>query len=671
MLALALASVVALLARADDGAGADDASRIRAASLQRLASDASARGRALWGAIDSPAGVHPTPDEAAAFAGALTDEGLESMSRADATGSVHWLERASAWAEFADDSVRATVHDWRGQVLAGSDRASEARVEFAAALAWFRGAGDPRALSRCLRHTAWSEYRAGNAKACVASLAEQGAVLAAAARAGIDLPLLEDRRDNAFVSALVALDARDVGAARREIARFITEDRRAAKAATPQVLLEADVRRPVSRGELAARLLAWTDTPALEAEAFTLATALIENERARVLLTMLAARGAPAPHAEATIEELPPLGDGVAELRWFAAPVRGIEHMLLLARCAGRRCFADLGARSAIESLVSDYRAKHFAPEASLAPPAEFERDSLAVARAVLGPALEFFGGDAPPRRVIVMPEGAIGRLPFATLVLRERDGGGGYESLRFLVRSAAVVVVPSRAVLRSLSPPCAEDGVLFLATPELWFSNVEGAAVARLHRRVRFLDGDDASAAQVGAALRAESFGWLHLGCHAEADPRLANRSVLVLRSARAGREPEAADRLSAADVARLPLTPGARVVLSACGTATGDLHRGEGVLGVWRAFLAAGASSVIATLEDVDDRSAATVTVRMHEAAASGLPLAEALRAAQAAWLDGSARPVFPRGSAIDDPCHPSLWGAWVCVGNDGGPF
>jgi CHAT domain-containing protein len=59
----------------------------------------------------------------------------------------------------------------------------------------------------------------------------------------------------------------------------------------------------------------------------------------------------------------------------------------------------------------------------------------------------------------------------------------------------------------------------------------------------------------------------------------------------------------LTAEDVAGLSLPQTRLVVLSACETSLGDVHRGEGVLGLRRAFGMAGAQNVVSTLWKVDD--------------------------------------------------------------------
>ena len=75
-----------------------------------------------------------------------------------------------------------------------------------------------------------------------------------------------------------------------------------------------------------------------------------------------------------------------------------------------------------------------------------------------------------------------------------------------------------------------------------------------------------------------------------------------------------------------------GARlVVLSACETAVGPTIGQEGVLNVARAFLAAGASSVMMTLWPVSDATSAALMRQFYEHLARGDDVSEALRASK----------------------------------------
>jgi len=94
--------------------------------------------------------------------------------------------------------------------------------------------------------------------------------------------------------------------------------------------------------------------------------------------------------------------------------------------------------------------------------------------------------------------------------------------------------------------------------------------------------------------------------------------------------------------------------VVLSACETGLGAEVRGEGLVGLTRAFQVAGARSVVASQWRVSDRSTASLMVAFHESLKAGVPKDEALRLAMA--------------KVAKDPvtADPYFWAAFLLVGD-----
>jgi CHAT domain-containing protein len=140
--------------------------------------------------------------------------------------------------------------------------------------------------------------------------------------------------------------------------------------------------------------------------------------------------------------------------------------------------------------------------------------------------------------------------------------------------------------------------------------------------------------------------------------DPLL--RSGLALAGANTWRArgvlpPEAEDGiLNAADVSQLDLGATDLAVLSACETGLGELRRGDGVYGLRRAFVVAGAKTLVMSLWKVPDRETAKLMATFYERLASGLPRSQALREAQLAVRAERADPYF--------------WGAFICQGDPG---
>lgn len=94
--------------------------------------------------------------------------------------------------------------------------------------------------------------------------------------------------------------------------------------------------------------------------------------------------------------------------------------------------------------------------------------------------------------------------------------------------------------------------------------------------------------------------------------------------------------------------------VVLSACETGLGQLARGEGMIGLTRGFLYAGASNVLVSLWKVDDTATADLMVDFYTRMLSGTPRAKAIHEAKRALIN--THPRFAR---------PYYWSSFVLVG------
>ena len=114
----------------------------------------------------------------------------------------------------------------------------------------------------------------------------------------------------------------------------------------------------------------------------------------------------------------------------------------------------------------------------------------------------------------------------------------------------------------------------------------------------------------------------------------------------------------VTAEQIASLDLSGVDWAVLSACNTGNGELHNGEGVLGLQRSFRVAGAHSVIMTLWPVDDE----VTRQfMHELYAERL--GRHATTADAVW--NSTRKVLLDRRAAGKSTHPWYWAGFVGSG------
>ncbi len=190
----------------------------------------------------------------------------------------------------------------------------------------------------------------------------------------------------------------------------------------------------------------------------------------------------------------------------------------------------------------------------------------------------------------------------------------------------------------------------------------VTGRSVIHLATHAFFLDG---------ACLPAEPpAGASHAKRAAEAGvprSRLARQPLLNAGLALAGANrrldssssPPAEDGLlMAEEVAGLDLDGVDWLVLSACDTGIGELSRGDGVLGLRRAFRIAGAKTIVMSLWKVGDEATADWMGRLYDARVSGLSTAESVRQASLEMLESLRRQGRPA-----PPCD---WAGFIAVGD-----
>lgn len=309
--------------------------------------------------------------------------------------------------------------------------------------------------------------------------------------------------------------------------------------------------------------------------------------------------------------------------------------------------------------------------------------------RQLVAPALR----DLPPevRRLVIVPDGPLHRLPFALLRSREAATAS-------LVARYELSVVPSATLWRhwrrSGSPPFrspalvladpalgaptgeAAEAVAALATSArsaaergepslnpLPHARAEGRAVVELLGGGELWIGAEASEAALKREPLSPGYALLHLAAHAVADPRDPDRSAVYLAPG------DGEDgRLTPAEILELNLD-GRLVVLAACETASGELLRGEGILSLTRYFLQAGARGVVASLWELPDEPAAELFSRLYRHLATGESLSGALAGAQRELLaeggparvwggvvvfgDATLRP-FPEGRISEGPAR-----------------
>jgi len=256
-----------------------------------------------------------------------------------------------------------------------------------------------------------------------------------------------------------------------------------------------------------------------------------------------------------------------------------------------------------------------------------------ALYRALIAPVASHLAGC---ERLIVVPYGPTHTVPFHAL----------HDGARYLIETMEVSVCPSSDLLRICGerPRRAERSALVVACSDggrLPAVRDEARTVAALLPGECFVEEE---ATRDTLAASASRHGVVHLAAHGEA--RLDNPTFAHLKLADG--------QLSTADIFNLRLH-GALVTLSACETGRSVVAGGDELIGLSRAFLHAGASTLVQSLWRVEDGSTARLMESFYRGISVGLSKGPALREAQCGLL-----------AANGD--HPYFWAPFQLIGDRG---
>jgi CHAT domain-containing protein len=302
----------------------------------------------------------------------------------------------------------------------------------------------------------------------------------------------------------------------------------------------------------------------------------------------------------------------------------------------------------------------------------------------------------AGKRRLLIIPDGALHYVPFEALLVKAADGAGDPE---FLLKRWAVSYAPSASVVASMrqnTRPAADvSAKQFLAFADpvydsngrndlarkklganamsentvalnarglfdndaqwdlarLTHSRREVEGIARLYRpqaSALFLgqDAKEENAKGAGALATARR---IHFATHGLVNEQQPQYSGLVLTL---DDDPREDGLLQVYEIFNLKLQADL-VVLSSCQTGLGQQFKGEGIVGLTRAFMYAGAPSVVVSLWSVADVSTADLMVGFYQHLDRAEDKADALRSAKLELLKN------PRYA------HPYYWAPFVLIG------
>jgi CHAT domain-containing protein len=317
---------------------------------------------------------------------------------------------------------------------------------------------------------------------------------------------------------------------------------------------------------------------------------------------------------------------------------------------------------------------------------AEYWQQATALSQVLLGPAVAKLGA----KRLLIVAEGALQYLPFGALPVPQPNPAAPVDPVPLIVEHE-IVSLPSISVLaglrsETLKRKMASKEVVVLADPvfetddprllDVRASGKKANAANRSTQtrgimnpardlngtlrdvgssrgglsvsRLIFSSREAEAIMEVvpqGTGLKAEGFKAsrqlalspdlgqykiVHFATHGQLDSEHPELSGIVLSMVDEQGRPQNGF-LGLRDIYNLNL-PVELVVLSACSTALGKDVKGEGLVGIVRGFMYAGAARVVASLWKVDDEATAALMKQFYRRMfQEGMPAAAALRAAQ----------------------------------------
>jgi CHAT domain-containing protein/tetratricopeptide (TPR) repeat protein len=283
------------------------------------------------------------------------------------------------------------------------------------------------------------------------------------------------------------------------------------------------------------------------------------------------------------------------------------------------------------------------------------------------------------PAKVIFIPDGVLGYVPFEALVVEKPDNPTRWPQHHYLLNDHSVSYCYSATMLREMlyrkhqQQPAlgflgfapAFDGDTTLLDSLFRYDDgmrkdlkplrYSGEEVYRVAKMLKGQAVVGPAASRTAFTEQAGQARILHLATHGQANDRAGDYCFLVFADQKDSAENE--PLLYARDIYNLQLNADL-VTLSACETGIGELQGGEGIISLARAFAYAGAKSIVTSLWSVSDAKTKDLMIDFYKNLRKGMLKDDALRQAKLDFLKRN------RGQAA----HPFYWAGFVGIGNMG---
>lgn len=320
-----------------------------------------------------------------------------------------------------------------------------------------------------------------------------------------------------------------------------------------------------------------------------------------------------------------------------------------------------------------------------------FARYSFELYQKILESALK----DVPPgKTLLIIPDDVLHYLPFEALITAKLSGKWEFKDFPFLTKKFPVHYAQSASVFASLreksksklerskelfamgDPYFGEKEInennfyvkSYLRTADqqngivrLAYSGTEVNAIGQLFDKKDIFLRENAKEEFVKPPQKLEQYKYIHFSSHGFINVIKPELSGILLAL---DKDPTEDGFLQMREIFNLKINSDL-VSLSACETGLGKNIKGEGMVGLTRAWMYAGTPSVLVSLWKVDDQSTSKLMVRFYQNLKQGMNKAEALQEAKI-WLIGETGKIVKNGREVEISYgDPFYWAGFALIG------
>lgn len=315
-----------------------------------------------------------------------------------------------------------------------------------------------------------------------------------------------------------------------------------------------------------------------------------------------------------------------------------------------------------LSALTTDFQRSVYLYNPSISIGDNYAQTAFALHNRLVAPIADLLS-----ERVIIIPDGQMGYIPFAALIDELPSDYKSFQNYAYLVKKHQFSYVHSAALFANYYGTNQGNGSKNLLAIAPSFTNSQPIALRSSGQQIQgnlkfnveesrtvteHWNGDlviAETATKEYFLAEASEYNFLHLSTHGQADDNNGDFANLAFT----GTSPD--NLLYLREIYNLRLNAD-MVVLSACETGIGPLRKGDGIISLARGFTYAGAKSIITTLWKINDRTSVYLMDQFYQQLLTKKSKDVALQQSQLNYI--SEQPTHLT--------HPFYWAAFIPIGN-----